>query len=197
MVCWCVCACRYLSDVLHRHVQHGLADFNEKLQLPIANLSDVILQNADTPYWMNVPDNYMTRYLAGTSKTSLFEWVSQPATHHMYERALANLDRMDVVLVLERAQEPGVDLLLRAFGLPPFSEATREGTRVSSLPSAYNLTKPAQALLDERHKYDWLLYQRALQRQKQITTAFNELKREGLLPKLLTHYSLENVVPLD
>jgi hypothetical protein len=153
--------------VVHEGKKHTVVHFRPKL-----NLTRVILQRAHEWHWL-VPDNYMTRFLCGHWALQDHGYLSRPVTPGMFEQALTNLQRMDIVLVLEEAHKPEVGALLAALGLSPFglNPAAR-----SELANLYNVTGTILEQVVSWHSYDMQLYSYARKRHEELLHAWKKVK---------------------
>ncbi|KAL4458052.1 hypothetical protein ABPG75_012917 [Micractinium tetrahymenae] len=150
--------------------------------LDSTDLSTEVLRHSRRPPGEagGIVDNYLTRYAAGWSvlgsPTKAGVWGVRdvpPLTWRHFQRALHNLERMQVVLILEEIDAAAP--LLRALGLPPYSSETRAGTNFSTLRTPRQLSQRAQRHLERQHEWDLMLYAWARQRHRRTVEAFAQL----------------------
>lgn len=129
-----------------------------------------------------VPDNYNTRFFAGysalgrPSSAGVHNVKSlPPVTLEVFLRAVDNLARLDVVMVMEHAMEPEAGRLLAALGLRPFKKSTRRGTSFSKA-THKGVTDFALSVLWRLHEYDMMLYAFAERRHRRLMAAWAELQ---------------------
>jgi hypothetical protein len=152
---------------VHEGKQYSVPHFRPKI-----NMTKVIKERAHEWHWL-VPDNYMTRFLYGHWSLQDYGYLSRPVTPGMFEQALANLQRMDIVLALEDAMTAETGELLTAVGLSPFN---MNPDARADLKNMHNVTGAILQQVVSWHSYNMQLYSYARQRHAEVLQAWKKLK---------------------
>jgi hypothetical protein len=161
------------------HIQETGRLYNiQELQQPNMTLPDMgsVAVNQANNLQLLVPDNYMTRFFAGHTALEDYSLLNTPVTADVYQKAIHNLNQVDMVIVLEESHSADVQEMLRVIGLKPFSRSTTDNPANAAMSDPASLPRELYEQLAARHFHDMHLYQYASSRHTRLVAAWQHIK---------------------